>query len=115
MKIASFIIIAALYAAFSTVASAQQSPFRSCNKETAPTPLLRCTVAENGLVISDVVWNRGNCTSSKVIKNSSPPHLGSFGLETYNFGSIAMLISDWRCNIIEATIITNKGNWTFTY
>ncbi len=115
-KIVAFAVAAGFCAGFSTMSSAQESPFRSCSKVSGNnTQALQCTVGENGLTISDVIWNRGNCPSSKANKSKMPPYT-VWGIEqTYNFGSIASL-SIYACpNVIEATIVTNKGNWTFKW
>ena len=134
-KIVFFIVIA-LCGGFSTVASAQQSPFRNCDKvakSALDVPALVCTVVENGTIIKDMDLNRGNCANIKKLileaktnyKWNDSQYNGIIEQYGYNkefkFGENAILYTQLRgssapvCNVIEANISTNKGNWIFKW
>ena len=119
-KLATLIMVA-LTGLCSMEAFAQQGPIKSCRKDIKDQQtgfiLLQCTVVENGTFISDVVFNRHNCLSTKTMaeKFNIPALLGSGINKTYNFGQLFSVVQ-WNCpNIIEVTILTNKGNVTFEW
>lgn len=124
-----FFVAVVLCQVFSTMTSAQESPFRSCNKTVTPrqiiggapaggTPQLECVVLNDGLVVNDVIFNRNNCPSAstnyanlnnvqrQVLKFQYPLKFGDkFEVGYFCAGG----------DLIEATIVTNKGNWTFKW
>ena len=85
-----------------------------------------------GTRVDDVIFNRGNCRSArsqaapytaaqlelwkKMDLKPSPKKASDYGVDrTYKFGDIAVIRKDEDCTVIEATFITNYGEWTYTW
>ncbi|MBP3140621.1 hypothetical protein ACTFQF_05165 [Aliivibrio fischeri] len=82
--------------------------------------VLRATARDNNVVIKNIVLNQGDCQNGKVrlttVEKLRYPNGRQIALPyTMKMGEKRMFSPSEICNIIEATVRTNSGDWTWTF
>ena len=96
-----------------TEVNAQGSPLRCAYSKDQYGTWINCDSLEQGLVITDVILNRGNCESSySSAKRNNIPFLLDHFNKPKNFGE-KLLFSVVCPNLIEYTVKSNKGDFTW--
>lgn len=82
--------------------------------------ILRATAITGNVVIKEIILNQGGCSAGKVRLNRVEMMRYPNGRQmtlpyTMKMGEKRIFSTDEACNIIEATVRTNHGDWTWNF
>ena len=72
-----------------------------------PIPVVEVTAITDSVEVRDVIANRGNCPMMEHRKAGFPHQL--------KFGQKATAGFTASCNLVEVEVVTDQGNWSFTF
>ncbi|EGU36850.1 hypothetical protein [Vibrio scophthalmi] len=100
--------------------SAGSAPLEIYKEFRGNASVLRAVASNNNVVIKEIILNQGSCQNGNVrlttVEKIRYPNARQMALPyTMKMGEKRMFSPSATCNIIEATVRTNNGDWTWTF